>query len=706
MDLYDGQLKEYPFQSETVIKKKGKSKVEKKTYCNTIFTFDMEVTSAWIDNGEIIGYRKGKSAEYWNELEALALPYIWQFSCDDEVYYGRELWDFIKVLDDIPKDMEVIIWVHNLSYEFVFLCNLLKWKDVFARSPRKPIKAIPEEYPNIEFRCSYMLTRLSLETWGKQLGVSKAVGDLDYEILRTPYTELTEDELYYCEQDCRVVTAGIRSYVKRYGRQHEIPITQTGTVRREVKNRLLKDVKYPSQIKQLVPRSADEYKMLQRIFAGGYTHANRWYSGQVIKGHIEHYDFASSYPTVMLCEKYPSAPWIYTGEKKLPDERTFDEFAYIIHVVFTDIRTTGFNTYIQASKAICYRAKFDNGRILSARTLELWLTEQDYLTIRNTYEWSHIEVKHLYKSRKKYLPKPLLEYILELYANKTELKDVIGKEELYMQSKQYINSLFGMSVTAIVQADVTFNEKNGWHMESLTREIVEDKLKKLRTRNPKEKRYFLSYSWGCWVTAYARRNLWKCIEKCDDDLLYCDTDSIFVLGKHDFTWYNEEVTEKIKKSCELNGLDFEKTRPKTPKGIQKPLGIFTTEDECTEFITLGAKRYVERRKSDGKLHLTVSGINKGAVELLNDRIENFKDGFEFDKDADCVTKRLPTYLSDMPVTVWKDGYISRYKWGINLRRNGYLLTMTDEYKELINYLDMGVENLPEQFIVSLRGRFI
>ena len=108
-----------------------------------------------------------------------------------------------------------------------------------------------------------------------------------------------------------------------------------------------------------------------------------------------------------------------------------------------------------------------------------------------------------------------------------------------------------------------------------------------------------------------------------------DTDSIFVLGKHDFSWYNEEITNKIKKSCEINELDFSRTRPKTPKGIEKPLGIFDSEDSCNEFITLGAKRYVERRDSDNKLHLTVSGINKGAVELLEDNIENFKDGFDF-----------------------------------------------------------------------------
>lgn len=704
MELYTGQMRNYSFQTEIVTEKKKKKTIKKK-HSKSILTFDIEVTSAWLQDGKVIGYHKGEDADYWNDLQPLSLPYIWQFSCDDVVYYGREFWDFEKVLKDLPKDIEFIIWVHNLSYEFMFLCNFLTWKDVFARSPRKPIKATSNEYPNIEFRCTYMLTRLSLEAWGEQLGVLKAVGDLDYEVLRTPLTELTSEELYYCEQDCRIVTAGIRQYVERYGRQKDIPITQTGTVRREVKNRLLKDPYYASKIKQLVPRTAEEYKTLQAVFAGGYTHANNWYAGRVIRGYIEHYDFASSYPTVMLCEKYPSAPWIYTGEHELPSIETFDDYAYIFYLRFHKLECTTMNTYIQGSKAVCRNGKYDNGRVMKADVLEMYMTEQDYITISNTYKWDDVEVLRVYKSKKKYLPKPLLEYILELYANKTELKGVEGKEDLYLQSKQYINSLFGMSVTAIVQANVIL-ENDVWKIESLTRDVVEEKLVKLRNRNPKEKRYFMSYSWGCWVTAYARRNLWKCIESCDEEMLYCDTDSIFVLGKHDFSWYNEEITNKIKKSCEINELDFSRTRPKTPKGIEKQLGIFDSEDSCNEFITLGAKRYVERRDSDNKLHLTVSGINKGAVELLEDNIENFKDGFDFDKDAECVTKRLPTYIIEMPTVKWDDGYISKYSYGINLRRNGYLLTMTDEYKELIQYATMDTSELPEQFIVSLRGRFV
>lgn len=705
---YNGQLR---FRRLNIEKKRihRKSKDGKGNYkynCESIFTFDIEVTSAWIDEkGNVIPYRKGMTAEYWNGLTPLSLCYIWQFSCDGEVYYGRELKDFLKVLDDLPKEPTIIIWIHNLSYEFQFLCNILTWKSVFARTAHKPMKCVSNEYPNIEFRCTYMLTRLSLATWGEQVGIKKLVGDLDYEVLRTPLTSLTDEEMEYCEHDCLIVEAGIKTYIKRYGKQADIPLTQTGTVRLECKNRLMSNEKYSYAIKKLVPSNAREYKLLMSVFAGGYTHANYWYAGEVMRGIIQHYDFASSYPTVMIAEKYPMTPWVYTGDTEIPPIESFDDYAYIFKLRFRRLNVISYNTYIQASKSNGINMKYDNGRVRSADELEIIITEQDYITIKNNYEWEELEVLEVYKSKKQYLPKTFVEYILELYGNKTRLKDVAGEEELYMQSKQYINSLFGMSVTAIVQADVKLNG-DVWETTELTEEYVNKKLNNLRFPNPREKKYFLSYSWGCWVTAYARRNLWKCIEACDDALLYCDTDSIFVIGEHDFTWYNDEIVEKLKRACEAHEIDFSLTHPKTVKGEEKQLGIFDREKDCTEFITLGAKRYVERRANDNKLHLTVSGINKGAVELLNDDIENFVDGFNFDKDADCVTKRLSTYITDMPTVQYPDGYISAYKYGINMRRTGYELTMTDEYKELINYMNMTVDELPEQFIQAMRGKFI
>ena len=707
MERYSNQFR---FKRPAVFKKKKNKKLG--YYCKDIIVLDIEVTSAWLKNGKVIGYKAGKSSEYWNDLVPLSLPYIWQISYNDKVYYGREFADLYNVFADLRKDTHYIVWVHNLSYEFQFLCNILTWKDVFARSPHKVMKCTPEEFPQIEFRCSYFLTRLSLETWGKDLGVYKLMGDLDYEVIRTPYTKLTDKEMDYCERDCIVVYTGIKKYVAMYGNQFDIPLTQTGTVRREVKNRLIADWKYRRNIKMLVPHNAEEYRMLQEVFAGGYTHANRKLAGKSYKGLIQHYDFASSYPTVMLAEKYPMTPWFMKPATSIPKDSEFKDNAFIMRLKFTDIECMTDNTYIQAFKCYLEDAEYDNGRIIKAKTLVMYMTEQDWLTIRETYKWKKVELLQLYKSRKGYLPKPFLEYILELYRNKTMLKDVEGEEELYMQSKQYINSLFGMCVTAIMQSDVEFSEGD-WCVERLTSEKVNAKLQQLSNAKGKKCNYFLSYSWGCYVTAYARRNLWKCIESVDHEMLYCDTDSIFVKGEHDFSWYDVEITEKLKRSCEENGLDYSATRPHDKHGIQRPLGIFTREIDCTEFITLGAKRYVERRVldktlkgADGKLHLTVSGINKGAVELLHDNIDNFKNGFNFDKDAECVKKRLSTYVNTQPKVRYPDGYISTIQYGINMRRTGYELTMTDDYMSLIDYVEHYNDDVTDQFNVSKRGWFV
>ena len=89
--------------------------------------------------------------------------------------------------------------------------------------------------------------------------------------------------------------------------------------------------------------------------------------------------------------------------------------------------------------------------------------------------------------------------------------------------------------------------------------------------------------------------------------------------------------------------------------------------------------------------------------MLNDNINDFADGFNFDKDDPSVTKKLCTYLDNIPIVTYPDGYMSHYKRGINLRNAGYLLSITDEYKNLIKYLQYDVTDLPESFINHLRG---
>lgn len=676
----------------------------KKIYCTDIICFDIETTSAWIDeNGDIIPYVPGKSAEYWNSLQPLALPYIFMLSVNDTVYFGREFTDFRKMLSTISSDVKVIIWVHNLAFEFQFLCNLFRWKTVFARTPHKVIKCVPCEFPNVEFRCTYTLTRLSLANWGKQIGVEKLVGDLDYNVLRTPRTPLTETEKGYCERDVLVMYHGLQTYLKEYGTLENIPLTQTGTVRRVVKNLLTSNIRYMYHVKNLVPKDADEYAMLQRVFAGGYTHASRLYAGRVVRGTIQHYDFASAYPFQMLARKYPNTPWVYCKPDNMPTD--FEDNAYIFNLVFSQLNCIKYNTYLQASKCADFKKiKLDNGRVLSAEKVIIWCTEQDYMTLRDSYTWDNMEILHCYKSHKDYLPKDFLEYLLQLYHNKTALKGIPESEPLYLQSKQYINSLFGMMVTAILQSDVDFDGIE-WEVGKLSERDVNIRLNELRDISPKETRYFLSYSWGVYVTAYCRRSLWQCILKYDNKVLYADTDSIFMLGAGDFTEYNNWVYNVVRQSCRDNDLDIQKTAPVDTKGIAHPIGIFDRENDCTEFITLGAKRYCYRDAKDNQLHLTISGINKDAVELLNDDISNFVDGFEFDKDAPCVKKKLLIYLNEMPTVKYPDGYISDYTHGIVLRNNGYKLGITDEYKNLIDYCNVQLNSFPDGELNAMRGRY-
>lgn len=734
MEEYKGQLKGYDFKIRK--KRNHHNKEKNKVFCDDIFTFDIETTSAWInENGSVIKYHKGKPGDYWNGLQAVSLCYIWQFGVNETVYYGRELAEFLEVMADMPKEARCIIWVHNLSWEFHFLQNIFEEMEVFARTPHKPMKMTPAEYENIEFRCTYMLTRLSLETWGKSLGMPKLSGAFDYNRIRTPKTPLNDRILDYSERDCIVVYHGIKDYLKRYETPDKIPLTQTGTVRQEVKRLLLKDQEYHKWIKKLVPHSAKEYNILQKVFAGGYTHANRLRAGTIQEaedhpdGVIEHYDFTSHYPTMMCAFKYPSSPWAYLGKRK-PNNMNFEKYAFIFHVRFHRIHSKTYNTYIQDIKAStkncpyaadreeCRRCRWsgsrkDNGRVISAFQLEMWITEQDLQTIEETYTYDRMEFLDVYRSRKKYLPKPFIEFILDLYENKTKLKDVgddeiPGAPDLYAQSKQYINSLFGMIVTALCMADVLYdNESKQWNVDTLTEGMVEDTLYQLRSWSPRERRYFLNYSWGCWVTAYARRMLWRCLlDAGDRNVIYCDTDSLFILGKADFTEYNNMITRRLDEAMVSNKIPTERTRPKDRHGKSWQLGLFTKEKDCKAFITLGAKRYLEKRFDD-KLYLTVSGVNKEAVYCLDGKMENFADGFIFDKDFPAVKKSLHTYIYDQTSIVWPDGYRSNVKYGINLRPNGYHLHMTDEYKKLIGYaFKMDPASLPDAFKTHMRGRFI
>lgn len=647
-----------------------------------IMCFDIETSSAFLHkDGETLEPYAGKSQEYYRNCEKFALCYIWQFSINDNVFYGRTLEDFADFLHELEfyEPHKKFIYVHNLAYEFAFLINVLKFDYVFARDKRKPIFADCGTY---QFRCSYFLTRMSLDTWAheRHLPMQKLVGNLNYTVLRTPKTPLTPDELDYCFHDVLIMYYGLKEYKAKYLHVVDIPHTQTGEVRREVQKRMNvpNELRYRQKCIALIPRSLDEYKRQIKVFLGGYTHANFMYANRTIEN-VDSYDIASSYPTVMALEKYPMTRF----EKVEPLEKYFnaDKWCFIIEFECENLKSTRFNTFLSFSKCDAIKNyKCDNGRVLSAEYVKLTMTNVDYGVFQQCYRMDNIKILDFRVSLAGYLSDTFVKYMLELYSNKTQFKGLDEYQATYAQSKQYINSMYGMMVTKTITDTVDF-ENGEWVKTPLTNATFIDKISREKKKLSK---VFSAFQFGAWVTAYARRNLWRGILAIDPYVIYCDTDSIKCVHTDTdfFDNYNAEIAEREKMRAGALGVDESQFAPTDKFGIVRRLGIFDYEDNYDKFKTLGAKKYIYEKS--GELHMTVSGVRKKAVSQISS-IDEFNDGLVF--DVEHANKLLMSYVDDMRPIVWHKGepdeWKSTYKHGIVAQPTTYSLGITPEYLQLV-----------------------
>lgn len=682
--------------------KAGKTKCE---YLNIESAFDIETTST-IYNGE-------KSA----------FMYVWMFGIGygKDVFYGRTWEEFIELCEllgayfDLHENKRLITYVHNLGYEFQFMRKFFNWEGVFSIDERKPIKALCDI--GIEFRCSYILSGYSLASLAKNLTthkVEKMVGDLDYELIRHHETELTEKECGYCENDIVVVNAYINEQIAQYKTITKIPLTNTGRVREYVKNqcyRILdadgkpertpeakrKYSKYRKLIQDLTI-TVEEYERLKRAFMGGFTHSNPYYTNKVLEN-VGSVDLTSSYPTVMLSEKYPMSKGRPIAIKSMSDLKShMKKYCLLMDVRIEGLRNKlGYESYISSSKCSkVENAVENNGRVFSADVIESTIVDIDLQIIEAVYEWDAIYVSKVVGFAKNYLPKPIIESILNMYEDKTTLKGVEGKEVEYLLSKGMLNSVYGMCVTDPVKDEHTYEVE--WDVEKV------DVMESLHKYNESKGR-FLFYPWGIWVTAYARRNLWSAILNVGNDYVYSDTDSIKALNfeTHQpyIEAYNKEITFKLFKMMDYHQLNPSRLSPKTINGEIKPLGVWEFEGIYSMFKTLGAKRYLVRE--NGRNKLTVAGLSKkngmNYIESqcggdANKVFNMFDDSLYI--PADATGKMTHSYMDDEQELLIEDynGITVRVisPSAIHLDKCDFTLSMSEKYSYFLKCYESGEFN--------------
>ena len=617
-------------------------KGKRKKVDNTIYTFDIETTSYLLLDGKQLNassYLK-LNKEDREKAEYRSVMYIWMLGINDVVYYGRT-WDelkfFLKEIEENTPERK-IIFIHNLAFEFQFLKSVFHFKEVTARKSHKVMTALMKDY-NILLKCSYMMSNCALKYLPElfQLPVKKLEGDLDYNPIRHSKTVLTDKELGYCENDCLVVYHYILFELETYERVDKIPTTSTGHVRRELQELTRTDLTYKRIVRSSINTDPIVYNRLQSCFMGGYTHSNYAFTDTIVKD-VDSYDETSAYPYVLTCFKFPAKAF-KKGNFKTREELS-KKFAYILRVVFKNIRSNYFNNFISASKCeMLSGAKYDNGRVMEASELEIVLTDVDFYFILDTHSYESYEIKESYYSLYNYLPKKFINFILDKYVLKTKYKGVVGKELEYQKEKGKFNALYGMSVTNTIRDNVKYlDESEEWIEEELTNDDIVKKL------DSEKKRAFLSFSYGCWCTAWARDNLLRRLIELDDYVLYADTDSLKLRKGYDknvFIKYNKSVENRIRFVSEVLNIPFEKFAPIDVKGKAHMLGVFEYEGNYTEFITQGAKKYAVLQ--DGKIKITVAGVpKKGAVALKD--LNEFRDNFTF--NFEDTGKNLLVYVDN------------------------------------------------------------
>ena len=609
------------------------------------------------------------------ELEQ-AYMYIWQFQIEDQTIIGRTWMEFREFLHNcrmqLKQDEWLMIYVHNLSFEFTWLKGLYKFKpdEVFSLELRKVLRCTMWEH--FEIRCSYLLTNMNLDMFTKKMGVTHKLSgeEFNYNKIRYPWTELTDKELKYCITDVKALVEALKVYYAIEGDNfYTIPFTSTGFVRRDIKRAMRH---YNRQDLLNMQPDYDIYCLLSEAFRGGNTHANRYYAGQILE-HITSYDRVSSYPDVQINELFPMSPWI--REEGVTADRACriifkHKRAALMRVGFSNIRLKNplwGCPYIPKHKCRNLGRHYnDNGRILWADWLEISIADPDFDIIMQEYDYDSITFYDFYHCRYGRLPKPLREEIQKFYRDKTELKGVEGQELFYMLQKAKLNSIYGMSCQRPVKQTIDFID--GLWIEQ---DLPEPEL--LAKNNAKA---FLVYSWGVWTTAHARRELEKAINIVGPErFVYCDTDSVKFIddGKVSFNAYNES---RKRDSIKNGGVAAD------PAGHDHYLGVYENEGTYKRFITMGAKKYAYEDAA-GELHITVAGVSKykGAEELARrGGIEAFKEGFIW-YDAGGLES---VYNDDPEVKeVTIDDHKLQIISNVLLRPSTYTLGITGEYARIL-----------------------
>lgn len=424
--------------------------MNKNKLSNVVFGLDIETSTIKIENSD---------DDYCSFMYSYCVSKLnFDTGKYNDLSMGRtykELDDFLFSLNDKANenDVDIIIYIHNLSYEFSFFCNNLEFftkhlsmiseKDCLFLESNKPLFV---KLDRLVFRCSYLLTGKSIKKLGDEIGLKKL--DYNYKKIRTPLTKLTDKEIKYNYRDVEIMLKSVyriftnNKYMKTI---QQMPLTKTGIMRFNCEQNKNVNVKTKYENKKGKKRSgtllrlnnylchkekAKDYSQIrlwQNLFQGGLVYSNPKYTSTVLYD-IASYDFKSDYPYQMLYRYFPSDFERVESERDVVFYDITKNLDYK-NFVLKKFSNSMFNCIIEVKNI---EAKFEfyplstskiinisdlknmrnclvvNGKVIKSYTnTKFYMTCIDYLTLKTFYKFDfvkchYLEVAKHYESSNKY----------------------------------------------------------------------------------------------------------------------------------------------------------------------------------------------------------------------------------------------------------------------------------------------------------------
>lgn len=577
--------------------------------------------------------------------------WIYQWACKiKNIYiYGRRPSEIIDLMIRLAEhyklssEKKIIIYFHNSSYDLQYLKHYIKQYDPEANFLAIDAHSIIIcDCLGFRILCSYKLTNLNLAQLAKNYAqtYNKAVGEIDYSIVRYQDQELTETDWFYMFSDVAAQYDGIKGYLKAMGYKYafQAPFTSTGFVRTACRKAAKEEETWRAEF-QKSALDLEQYNLSRWAFMGGVCIASFLYAGETIRSDkLRHKDFTSSYPARQMLDYMPVGAPSWYGD--VDDREELDEllnnYCCIFELTLYDVHIKKGVTApcIPSSKCIGLKGPVRvNGKIVYAQQLTIAVTELDFKWIRKQYTAKGgFKVHNMLIFERGEMPKWLKTEVMEYFKNKCTLKDT--DPLLYGKSKQFLNSIYGMTATAILRdeyeldADCIFTPKQYEDPEA-------DKIKRLN-KYYRSYNSFMPYQFAVYTTAWARDALFTMIECVGyENFLYCDTDSVF---------YIETPENKIRME-EYRNYCIERAKKAGAYVGDKYLGEPTDEPPLRAFRALHSKCYAmeEYNKESGQyeLQVVIAGIPKKSIKWIDGEpvektnaeelgdIDNLFDGFKF-----------------------------------------------------------------------------